>query len=357
MLGETLKQVMLGQSLREDQAGTAMDEMMTGRVNPTQIAALLTALRMKGETIEEITGLARGMRQHALRVDLPANVEALDTCGTGGDGAGTFNISTAAAFVAAAAGQPVAKHGNRAATSICGSADVLEALGARVDLGPADVAHCIRAVGFGFMYAPTYHPAMKYVAPVRKELGFRTVFNILGPLTNPALVRLQVLGVADAALVRPMAEVLLRLGAKRALVVHSADGLDELAISAPTHIAEIDGAAGTIHNYDLHPHEFGIELAPRDALKGGRPPENAQLLRGILAGEITGAPADAVALNAGAALYIAGIAPSISAGVQLARDQFRPDRALRTLGAYVALTQDLAAEAERTVVRTASSGK
>ena len=356
MLGTALTQVMKGESLHEDEAGAAMDAMMTGQSNTSQIAALLTALRIKGETIDEITGLARSMRARAVQVDL-ADVGALDTCGTGGDGAGTFNISTAAAFAVAAAGQPVAKHGNRAATSRCGSADVLEALGARVDLGPDDVARSVRQTGFGFMYAPAYHPAMKFVAPVRKELGFRTVFNILGPLTNPAHVRTQVLGVADGRLVRPMAEALLRLGTRRALVVHSEDGLDEIAISAPTRVAEVDGLAQTVAEYTLHPADVGIELAPREALRGGDARENARLLRGILAGEIGGPPADAVALNAGAALFVAERTASLRDGVALAREQFRPDRALRTLGAFIALTQDLAVAAEREVVRAATSGK
>lgn len=357
MLNGALNQVMMGQSLREDEAGAAMDAMMTGQLPAAQIAALLTALRMKGETIEEITGLARGMRARAVRVDLPIQMTALDTCGTGGDGAGTFNISTAAAFVVAAAGQPVAKHGNRAATSKCGSADVLEALGARVDLGPQDVARCVSEVGFGFMFAPAYHPAMKYVAPVRKEIGFRTVFNVLGPLTNPAQVRVQVLGVADGALVHPMAEALRRLGTRRALVIHSDDGLDEIAVSAPTRVAEVDGARDQITEYTIHPQDVGIELAQRDALRGGDAKENARLLRGILAGDIHGPAADAVALNAAAAFYVAGSAPTLVDGLQVARTQFRPDRALRTLGAYVALSQDLAAAAERAVVRAATEGK
>jgi anthranilate phosphoribosyltransferase len=351
MLRDTLTLVMAGQSLHEEQADETMHEMMTGQIPPAQIAAILTALRMKGETVDEIAGLARGMRANALVVDLPDDVEAMDTCGTGGDHAGTFNISTAAAFVVASAGQPVAKHGNRAATSQCGSADVLEALGARIDLAPDAVARCIRETGFGFMFALTYHPAMKFVAPVRREIGFRTVFNILGPLTNPARVKKQVLGVADVALVRPMAEVLLRLGVRRALVVHGEDGIDEFSLSTFTRVAEVDGDAETIREYRVHPTDVGLTSAPREAIAGGDAKRNAHLLRGILAGEVTGAPADVVCLNAGAALYAAGRAPTIAEGVTLARAQLRPERALRTLGAFIALSQDLAAVAERDAVR------
>lgn len=351
MFRDTLTQVMAGQSLREEEADETMNAMMAGQTPPAQIAAMLTALHMKGETVDEIAGLARGMRAKSLQVALPADLDAMDTCGTGGDHSGTFNISTAAAFVVASAGQPVAKHGNRAATSQCGSADVLEALGARIELAPDAVARCIRETGFGFMFAPAYHPAMKFVAPVRREIGFRTVFNILGPLTNPAGVRKQVLGVAEAALVRPMAEALLRLGVERALVVHGEDGLDEFSLGTFTHVAEINGAAGTIREYRVHPSDVGLATASREALAGGNAATNAKLLRGILAGELTGAPADVVCLNAGAALYAAGKADTLADGVTLARAQLRPDGALRTLGAFVALSQDLAVAAERDAVR------
>jgi anthranilate phosphoribosyltransferase len=352
MLHSALKQVMAGQSLGEDEADATMHVMMSGEAPPAQMAAMLTALSIKGETVDEIAGLARGMRSKALRVTLPVDLVAVDTCGTGGDGAGTFNISTAAAFVIAATGQSVAKHGNRAATSKCGSADVLEALGARVDLGPEDVALCIRETNFGFMFAPTYHPAMKYVIPVRKALGFRTVFNILGPLTNPAGVRTQVLGVADAKLVLPMAEALLRLGTRRALVVYGEDGLDEFSLSTYTQVAEVRGDTGDILEYRVHPRDLGLETATRDDIRGGDAASNAKLLRGILAGDVRGAPADIVCLNAGAALYAANRADSLAAGVTLARAQLRPDGALRTLGAFVALSQDLAVQAERQAVRS-----
>jgi len=356
MLHSAIAQVMAGQSLGEDQADATMHEMMSGEAKPAQMAAMLTALRIKGETVDEITGLARGMRAKALRVTLPDDVLAVDTCGTGGDGAGTFNISTAAAFVIAACGQPVAKHGNRAATSACGSADVLEALGARVDLGPDDVARCVRETHFGFMFAPAYHPAMRYVAPIRRELGFRTVFNILGPLTNPAGVQHQVMGVADATLVRPMADVLLRLGSRRALVIHGEDGLDEFSLSTYTHVAEVRGDTGEIVEYRVHPHDLGLATADRDAIRGGDAAHNAKLLRGILSGEITGAPADIVSLNAAAALYVAGRAASLADGLAQARAQLRPDGALRTLGAFIVMSQDLAVAAEREAAKV-SSGK
>jgi anthranilate phosphoribosyltransferase len=350
MLLDALNQVLSGESLHEEDANATMDAIMTGQASPAQVAAILTAFRMKGETIDEITGLARGMRARSVRVPLADGIDAIDTCGTGGDRSHTFNISTAAAFVIAAAGQPVAKHGNRAATSQCGSADVLEALGARIDLRPEDVARCVSETKFGFMFASSYHPAMRYVGPVRRELGFRTVFNILGPLTNPAGVRYQVLGVSESRLVRPMAEVLLRLGTRRALVIHGTDGLDELSLSAATQVAEVNGMDGSINEYMVHPADLGLEVAPREAIRGGDAKVNARILRDILAGEITGAPADIVSLNAGAALFITGNADTLSDGVALAREQLRPDRALRSLGAFVAMTQDLALAAERAAV-------
>jgi len=352
MLHHALAQVIAGNSLTEAEAESAMTAMITGKLPPAQVAALLAILHAKGETIDEIVGMARGMRAESLKVPIPADIVAMDTCGTGGDGAGTFNISTAAAFVIAACGQPVAKHGNRAATSACGSADVLEALGVQVNLPPEAVARCISETNIGFMFAPTYHPAMKYVVPVRRELGFRTIFNILGPITNPAGVSTQLVGVPTADLVQPMATALARLGGQRALVVHGEDGLDEFSLSGATRVAEVDGASGTIREYMVMPQDVGLTPAPRETLKGGDAKMNATLLRGILAGEISGPPADSVALNAGAALYIAGRVATIREGVALAQNQLRPDGALRTLGAFVALTQDLAVQTERELVRS-----
>jgi anthranilate phosphoribosyltransferase len=338
MIREAIAHVVAGGALSEAEAAAAMEEIMTGAATPSQLGAFLTALRLKGETIEEVTGLARVMREKALHVPLPAGVRAVDTCGTGGDASGTFNVSTAAGFVVAAAGQPVAKHGNRAATSRCGSADVLEALGAKLELGPEQVAHCVTTTGFGFMFAPAYHPAMRHVGPTRREIGIRTVFNILGPLTNPAGASYQVLGVADQSLVRLMGEVLLRLGCRRALVVHGTDGVDELSLSAPTLACEVRGDAGTLSEYTITPDELGLAPRSREEVRGGDAERNAALLRALLAGQAEGAPAEIVALNAGAALYVTERAASIGEGVRQARDLLRSGRALATLDAFVAAT-------------------
>jgi anthranilate phosphoribosyltransferase len=310
---------------------------MTGSATPAQIGSFLTALRIKGETVEEVAGLARVMRDQALQVSLPPDLQdtVVDTCGTGGDAGGTFNVSTAAGLVVAGLGQPVAKHGNRAASSRCGSADVLEALGVRLELGPEQVATCITEVGFGFMYAPAYHPAMRHVGPVRREIGIRTVFNILGPLTNPARVTHQVLGVADARLLPLIGDVLLRLGCRRALVVHSQDGLDELSISAPTEVCEVLGGIGELRHYQVSPGDFGLAEHPREAVLGGDAPENAAVMRRILGGEQSGPLADMIALNAGAALYVTGRVSDLRSGVELARDLLRAGTALQTLDALV----------------------
>ena len=248
MLREAIAHVTAGGKLKTEEAAAAMEEIMTGVATPSQMGAFLMALRLRsgGETVEEILGFAQVMREKALRVHLDEETaaRALDTCGTGGDGTGTFNISTAVGIVAAATGAAVAKHGNRSATSKCGSADVLEALGVKIDLAPAQVARCIQECSFGFMFAPTYHPAIKYVGPTRREIGIRTVFNILGPLTNPAHTPYQVLGVSDRSLMRKMGEVLLHLGCRHALIVHGEDGLDECSICAPTHICEVRSGHG-----------------------------------------------------------------------------------------------------------------
>src|SRR5579863_8980973 len=266
MIREAIAHLVSGGTLSTEEAAAAMEEIMTGTATPSQLGAFLTALRLKGETVDEVAGMARVMREQAIHVPLPAHIRAVDTCGTGGDGAGTFNVSTAAGLVVAAEGQPVAKHGNRAASSRCGSADVLEALGVKLELGPEQVAQCIETVRFGFMFAATYHPAMRYVAPTRREIGIRTVFNILGPLTNPAGAQYQVLGVAEARLLPLMGEALLRLGCQRALIVHSEDGLDELSLSAPTHICEVRGAAGDLLEYTITPEAVGLSARPREAV-------------------------------------------------------------------------------------------
>ena len=340
MIREAITQLVGGGALSEADAAAAMEEIMTGVATPSQLGAFLTALRLKGETVDEVTGLARVMREQAVHVPLPAHIRAVDTCGTGGDSSGTFNVSTAAGLVVAALGQPVAKHGNRAASSRCGSADVLEALGVRLELGPEQIAACVERVGFGFMFAPAYHPAMRHVGPTRREIGIRTVFNILGPLTNPAGASYQVLGVADAHLLPLMAEALLRLGCTRALIVHGEDGVDELSLSAPTRICELRG--GELRNYTITPSELGMAERPRSEVLGGDAEQNAIVMRDVLAGKRDGAIADMVALNAGAALYITEHAATLADGVTQARDTLRGGKALTTLDALVATTRALA---------------
>lgn len=342
MIREAIMQLVAGSSLSETDAAAAMEEIMTGVATPSQLGAFLTALRLKGETVDEVTGMARGMRDQAIHVPLPTHVRAVDTCGTGGDSAGTFNVSTAAGLVVAALGQPVAKHGNRAASSRCGSADVLEALGVKLELGPEQVAACVERVGFGFMFAPTYHPAMRHVGPTRREIGIRTVFNILGPLTNPAGAQYQMLGVADPKLLRLMGEALLRLGTTRALIVHGTDGLDEISMSAPTRVVEVRGERGDLVEYAITPEELGLSIRPRDEVLGGDAQQNAEEMRRLLAGEDRGALADMVALNAGAALYVTGRAANVADGVKLAADMLRSGKAAPTLEALAATSRALA---------------
>lgn len=342
MIREAIGSLVAGRSLSEADAAATMDEIMAGAATPAQLGAFLVALRLKGETIDEVTGMARGMRRAGVHVPLPAHIRALDTCGTGGDGADTFNVSTAAGLLVAAIGQPVAKHGNRAASSRCGSADVLEALGVKLELGPEAVSQCIERTGFGFMFAPTYHPAMRHVGPTRREIGVRTIFNILGPLTNPAAAQYQALGVADSALVPLMAHALLRLGCARALVIHGLDGVDEFSLSGPTQVAEVRGESGDVVEYQVTPESVGLPTRSREEIRGGDAAYNAALLRRTLSGEESGAPAEFVALNAGAALYVAGRAASIAEGVREARDALRVGRATSTLDALTATTQRLA---------------
>ncbi len=339
MIKEAIAHVASGESLSEIEAAAVMEEIMTGEATPSQLGAFLTALHLKGETVEEIAGLARVMREKAVHVPLPAHVSPADTCGTGGDKAGTFNVSTAAGLVVAACGQPVAKHGNRAATSRCGSADVLEALGVKIELKPEQVARCVMEVGFGFMFAPAYHPAMKHVGPTRREIGIRTVFNILGPLTNPAGAAYQVLGVPDAGLVRKMGEALLRLGCRRALVVYGEDGMDEISLGAPTLICEVLGNAGDLREYRVTPEDVGMTRQSREAVRGGDAAFNAQLLRETLSGKRMDAYADMVSLDAGAALLASERVDTLADGVRLARETLRSGRAVETLGAVAALSQ------------------
>jgi anthranilate phosphoribosyltransferase len=327
--------------LSTDEAAEVLAEIMHGEVSETQIGAFLIALRTKGETVDELAGLARTMRELAAHVPI-ARDDLLDTAGTGG-GRRTFNVSTTAALVAAGAGCAVAKHGNRSATSSSGSADLLEALGARIDLAPDAVGACIEEAGFGFMFAPAHHQATRFVVPVRRELAVRTIFNLLGPLTNPAGATRQLIGVADAAFLPTIAGALARLGVGRALVVSGEDGLDEISVSAATHVVEVNGEQ--LSSYVLAPRDVGIEPADPDdpALGGGSPAENAAVTRSVLAGEL-GARADLVAINAGAAIYAAGAADTIADGVAAARETIASGRAAAALERYIQASRRLAPE-------------
>jgi anthranilate phosphoribosyltransferase len=323
-----------GRDLTEAEASAAMREIFAGEATPTQVGALLIALRMKGETVEEIAGMARAMREYALTVEVEGPL--VDTCGTGGDGSGSFNVSTAAAFVVAGAGVRVAKHGNRGMTSNSGSADVLEALGAKIDLTPHQVAECIRETGFGFMFAQAFHPAMKYVAPVRRELGVRTVFNFLGPLTNPAGATAQLLGVARPEVAEKVIGALKLLDSHHVLVVHGHGGVDELSLSGQSTVYElIDGEA---RQYEVWPEDAGLSSAPPDAIKGGTPEENAAALRSILKGE-TGPLRDIVVLNSAAALVAADQAKDIREGATKASEAIDAGEAKKRLELFVAATQ------------------
>jgi anthranilate phosphoribosyltransferase len=321
------------QDLTEPEAGACMQELMSGGATPAQFAAFVTALRMKGETVDEIAGMARVMSEHAARVNVEGPL--LDTCGTGGDASGTFNVSTCAAFVAAGAGARVAKHGNRAMSSQCGSADVLEALGAKIDLTPEQVSRCIEACGVGFMFAQAFHPAMRHVGPARREIGIRTVFNLLGPLTNPARARRRLLGVARPELIETIASVLGRLGVERALVVHG-DGLDEVSASSSTSIAEL--TPNGVRTYSVTPKDCGLPRHDASALAGGTPAENAKALRAVLEGTI-GPLRDFTLLNAAAALVAWGSANDFASGAKLATKSIDSGDALAKLDAFIAATQ------------------
>src|SRR3954469_15276090 len=324
--------------LTEEQAAAVLAEIMAGEAAEAQIAGFLIALRTKGETEEELAGLARTMRRFAAGVETAAG-ELLDTAGTGG-GRPTFNVSTSAAFVAAGAGCRVAKHGNRSATSLSGSADVLEALGARIDLDPVAVGRCVDDVGFGFMFAPNHHAATRFVIPVRKELAVRTIFNFLGPLTNPAGATRQLVGVSDPGMLDRMARALVRLGVRRALVVSGEDGLDEMSTSAATHVVEVSD--GQVHAYRVTPEEVGLERARPEDVPAGTPDANAAVTRRVFAGE-AGPERDLVALNAGAAIYAAGGAGTIADGVREAERVLDTGRADAVLERFVARTTELAA--------------
>jgi anthranilate phosphoribosyltransferase len=331
MLREAIQCAVEGRHLTRAQAAAAVDAMLDGSAPASLIAALLVALRVKGETPDEIAGAAQALRARAARVDVPLD-RLVDTCGTGGDGAHTFNISTAAAFVTAAAGARVAKHGNRAASSKCGSADVLAALGAEVELAPEGVAACIQECGIGFLFAPRHHAAMRHVAPVRKELGIRTLFNLLGPLANPAGVRRQLLGVPAPHLVPVLAATLVELGAERAFVVHGHGGLDEISPAGATLVAEV--RAGRVREYEVTPDELGVPRGAIEDLRGGDADRNATLLRDVLQGE-KGVRRSAVLLNAGAAIAAAEVCESMRDGVRLAEQAIDSGAALDRLARFV----------------------
>lgn len=326
MLKKAIAQVVAGKDLSRQEAIEVMRQIMEGMATDAQIASLITALRMKGETVEEITGFTQVMREKAERVTLETPL--LDTCGTGGDGAHTFNISTAAALVAAGAGAIVAKHGNRSVSSKCGSADCLSALGIDLMAEPPIVEKCLRDVGIGFFFAPLWHKSMKYAIGPRKEIGIRTVFNILGPMTNPAGAKYQLLGVYSEALVNPLAHVLKNLGSTQAMVVHGLDGLDEITTTTRTSVSELKN--GQVTDYEIDPKDFGFPLAQKQDLAGGTAEENAQLVLDILGGK-KGPARDIVLLNAGAALYVCGKAEDLAEGIQLAAQSIDTGAALNKL--------------------------
>ena len=331
MIEQAIKRTVDGRHLGRDEMHEVFAQVMDGKTSDVQKSAFLVALRMKGETADEITGAALAMRERVTPLDVD-RTNLVDTCGTGGDGRGTFNISTVAAIVAAAAGANVAKHGNRAVSSACGSADVLAALGVNIDLDAPRMSQVLRRAGIAFLFAPKLHPAMSAVAAVRRELGVRTIFNVLGPLTNPAFARRQVLGVYAERLVETVARVLAALGAEHAMVVHSRDGLDEISVSAPTRVCEVRD--GEVRSYEVTPEEIGLRVHDIEELAGGDANANAEIARGILNGD-NGARRDVVIANAGAALYVAGVAPSIRDGVKLANDAIESGAARDKLGQLI----------------------
>jgi anthranilate phosphoribosyltransferase len=337
LLTEAIDRVVAGDDLSADEAAGVLREIMEGNASEAQTAAFLIGLRAKGETVSEIAGLARTMRELAVKVDAGEG-ELVDTAGTGG-GRPTFNVSTTAALIAAGAGSRVAKHGNRSATSQCGSADVLEALGARIELGPEEVAVCIRELGFGFMFAPRHHQAMRHVVPVRKELGVRTIFNFLGPLTNPAGARRQVIGVSDPAYLDTIAAALDELGTEVALVVSSADGLDEFSVSGATRVVELKG--GKIEGYEVTPEQVGLEPFADGAVGAGTPEQNAGVLRKVLDGS-SGPERSLAVMNAGAAIYAAGGAETLRDGVRAAERSVDSGAAADVMERYVSRSRELA---------------
>ena len=331
MIKEAIIKLSKKQDLAYAEAEAVMDEIMSGQATPVQMSAYLTALALKGETIDEITASAAGMRAHCIK--LLHNLDVLEIVGTGGDGSNSFNISTTSSLVIAAGGVPVAKHGNRAASSKSGAADVLEALGVKITLTPERSAEILKKINICFLFAQNYHIAMKYVAPIRKELGIRTVFNILGPLSNPAGANMELMGVYDQSLVEPLAQVMANLGVDRGMVVYGQDSLDEISMCAPTSVCEIRD--GKFTSYEITPEQFGYERCEKGALTGGTPAENAEITKAILKGEEKGPKRQAVCLNAGAALYIAGKAASIEEGVKLAESLIDSGAALKKLEEFI----------------------
>lgn len=333
MIKEAIQKVVMNQSLTYEEAEVVMDEIMSGEASQIQMSAYLTALALKGETIDEITASAAGMRKHCIR--LLHDMDVLEIVGTGGDKSNSFNISTTSSLVISAAGVPVAKHGNRAASSKCGAADVLEALGVNITVSPEKSKEILEQIGICFLFAQNYHIAMKYVAPVRKELGIRTVFNILGPLSNPAGANMQLLGVYDEALIEPMAKVLEKLGVGNAMVVYGQDQLDEISMSAPTSVCEVRG--GRFSRYVIEPEQFGMKKCSKEELVGGTPQENARITRDILSG-VKGPKRDAVVLNSAAALYIAKPELTMEGAVSLAQETIDSGKALAQLEKFIELS-------------------
>lgn len=334
MIVEATKKVVENKDLTAEEAEMVMDEIMSNQAEQMNMAAFLTALRMKGETVEEITAFAKGMRKHGVKV--PVQGDVLEIVGTGGDEANSINISTTASIIVAAAGFQVAKHGNRSVSSKSGAADCLEALGVKLDLEPEKNAEILKEANICFMFAQKYHSAMRFVGPVRKGLGIRTVFNILGPLANPAGADVELLGVYSEDLVEPMAHVLDKLGVKRAMVVYGQDRLDEISLSAPTTVMEVN--QGTFTKYELTPEQFGFTRCKKEELTGGDGAENAKITESILKGECTDAKAQAVLLNAGAGIYLMDGAPSIEDGIKLAKETIESGKAYAKLKEFVALT-------------------
>ena len=334
MIKEAIIKLSKKEDLNYQEAEKVMDEIMSGEATPVQMSAYLTALSLKGETIDEITASAAGMRAHCIK--LLHDMDVLEIVGTGGDGSNSFNISTTSSLVIAAGGVPVAKHGNRAASSKSGAADVLEALGVKITIPPEKSAEVLKKINICFLFAQNYHIAMKYVAPIRKELGIRTVFNILGPLSNPAGANMELMGVYDKELVEPLAQVMANLGVTKGMVVYGQDSLDEISMSAPTSVCEIRD--GVFTSYELTPEQFGYQTCAKEELQGGTPQENAEITKAILTGKETGAKRQAVCLNAGAALYIAGKADTMEAGVKMAEELIDSGAALKKLEEFIAET-------------------